>query len=45
MGNMPLGQTVAALYPEYGFKVGDKQLPTRKEFLAEKIQLGTAQAC
>jgi hypothetical protein len=36
LGNMPLGQTVAALYPEYGFKAGDKQLPTRKEFFGRE---------
>jgi hypothetical protein len=29
--NVPLGQTIAAMYPEYGGKVGDIELPTRRE--------------
>lgn len=32
LGNVPLGQSVAAVYPEFGFKVGNHKFPTRKEF-------------
>jgi hypothetical protein len=36
LGNVPLGQSVAAMYPEYGFDIGDKQMPTRKEFFGRE---------
>ena len=32
LGNLPLGDKLAALYPEYGFKVNGTKFPTRKEF-------------
>jgi hypothetical protein len=32
ISNLPLGQTAAALYPEFGANIGGKQLPTRQEF-------------
>ena len=35
LSNVPVGQTVAAAYPEYGFKVGDFQAPTRKDFFGK----------
>ena len=35
ISNKPLGQTAAALYPEYGFTMGDTQMPTREEFFGE----------
>lgn len=35
LSNLPIGQTVAGAYPEYGFKVGGKQLPTREEFFGD----------
>jgi len=35
VSNVPLGQTVASIYPEYGFKVEDTQLPTRENFFGE----------
>lgn len=35
LSNIPLGQTVASLYPEYGFKLNNYQLPTRKDFFGE----------
>lgn len=35
LSNLPLGQTVAAAYPEYGATVGDTKLPTRKELFGE----------
>ncbi len=31
LSNLPLGQTVASAYPEFGFKVGDAKAPTRKQ--------------
>lgn len=31
ISNMPLGQTIAGLYPEYGFNFYGKEMPTRKE--------------
>ena len=33
--NVPLGQTAAAVYPEYGTKVGNTQLPTRRELFGQ----------
>lgn len=41
--NVPLGSTVAALYPEYGGTIGDTQLPTRKELFgrADPTRFGT----
>ncbi|MBI2601408.1 hypothetical protein HYW42_05680 [Candidatus Daviesbacteria bacterium] len=36
LSNVPLGQSLAAVYPQYGFKVGDTQLPTRKEFFGKE---------
>lgn len=35
LSNIPLAQTAAAAYPEYGFKIGDTQLPTREEFFGK----------
>ena len=35
VSNVPLGQTLASVYPEYGFKVGDTQMPTREDFFGE----------
>jgi N-acetylglutamate synthase-like GNAT family acetyltransferase len=35
ISNIPGGQTAAAIYPEYGFKVGDTKLPTRADFFGE----------
>lgn len=35
LSNIPLGQTAAAAYPEYGKKIGDAQLPTRKELFGK----------
>lgn len=35
LSNIPLGQSVAAAYPEYGFKVGDTQLPTREALFGD----------
>lgn len=35
LSNIPLLQNVAASYPEYGFKVGEMQMPTRSEFFGE----------
>lgn len=35
LSNVPLGQTAAATYPEYGFKVGDTQYPTREALFGE----------
>lgn len=32
LSNLPLGQTIAAAYPEYGSEVFGQKLPTRKEF-------------
>src|SRR3990167_7173522 len=33
---MPLGYLAMGFYPEYGFKVGDYQAPTRKQFFGEE---------
>lgn len=33
--NVPFGQTIASLYPEYGLQVGDSTLPTRKDFFGK----------
>jgi len=35
ISNVPLGQSLAAAYPEYGAKVGDTQLPTREQFFGK----------
>ena len=35
LSNVPGGQSVAALYPEYGATVGDTKLPTRKDLFGE----------
>lgn len=35
LSNLPVGQTIASAYPEYGFKVGDKQFPTREEVFGD----------
>lgn len=35
LSNVPLGQSIAASYPEYGAKIGDTQLPTREEFFGK----------
>jgi len=35
LSNIPLGQTVAGAYPEFGFKAGDTQFPTRKELFGK----------
>jgi hypothetical protein len=36
LSNVPLGQTVASVYPEYGTKVLGKQLPTREELFGDR---------
>lgn len=36
LSNVPGGQTAAAMYPEYGFKVAGKDLPTRREFFGRE---------
>jgi len=36
LSNVPLGQTVAALYPEYGLTAYDKKIPTRKELFGRQ---------
>jgi polyhydroxyalkanoate synthesis regulator phasin len=35
LSNVPFGQSIAAAYPEYGFKVGDMQAPTRKDLFGK----------
>lgn len=35
LSNVPLGQSVAAIYPEYGGTIGDTKLPTRKDLFGE----------
>lgn len=35
LSNVPLGQTVAAMYPEYGFKLNDYQTPVRSELFGD----------
>lgn len=35
LSNIPVAQNLAAAYPEYGFKAGDVQFPTRTEFFGE----------
>ena len=35
LSNAPLGQTFASVYPEYGYKIKDKQLPTRKQLFGK----------
>lgn len=35
LANVPGGQTLAAMYPEYGLKVGETQLPTRRELFGQ----------
>lgn len=43
LSNIPLGQTLAAAYPEYGMKIGDNQLPTRKKLFgrSDPTRFGT----
>jgi hypothetical protein len=36
LSNVPLGQTVASLYPQFGFNVGDTKLPTRSELFGRE---------
>ena len=36
LSNVPFGQTIAAVYPEYGFKVGENQYPTRKQLFGRE---------
>lgn len=35
LSNIPLGQTAATWYPEYGFKVNDFEAPTREQFFGK----------
>lgn len=35
ISNLPMGQTIAVVYPEYGFKIGDTELPTREDFFGD----------
>ena len=35
LSNIPFGQSLAATYPEYGFKVGDVQAPTREDLFGK----------
>jgi hypothetical protein len=35
LSNVPILQSTAALYPEYGFSAGDTQFPTRRDFFGE----------
>lgn len=35
LSNVPFGQSLASVYPEYGFKVGDTQAPTRKDLFGK----------
>ena len=35
ISNVPGGQSLAAMYPEYGFKVGETEMPARKEFFGK----------
>lgn len=35
LSNIPFGQSVAAMYPEYGFKVGESQAPTREDLFGK----------
>jgi hypothetical protein len=35
LGNIPLGQSVASIYPEYGGEILGKEIPTRKELFGE----------
>jgi hypothetical protein len=35
ISNIPFGQSAAAVYPEYGFKVGGTQYPTREQFFGK----------
>lgn len=35
ISNLPGGQSIGAIYPEFGVKVGDTQLPTRENFFGE----------
>jgi hypothetical protein len=36
LSNVPLGQTVAAMYPEYGTKIAGVQLPTRESLFGDR---------
>ena len=35
LSNIPGGQSVASIYPEFGVKVGDNQLPTREDLFGQ----------
>ena len=35
LSNVPLGQTIASAYPEYGTNIGGTQLPTRSDLFGE----------
>ena len=35
IGNIPFGQQIASLYPEYGMTIGNTTTPTRKELFGE----------
>lgn len=35
LSNVPFGQTIASLYPEYGATIGDTKLPTRKDLFGK----------
>lgn len=35
LSNIPMGQTLASMYPEYGFNLGNKQMPTRQQLFGE----------
>jgi HEPN domain-containing protein len=35
LSNVPLGQTIASAYPEYGTNIGGTQLPTREDLFGE----------
>lgn len=35
LSNVPLGQTIASYYPEYGFKVAGIETPTREQFFGQ----------
>lgn len=35
LSNLPLGQNIASIYPEYGGQIGGTKLPTREQFFGE----------
>lgn len=35
LSNFPMGQTLAAVYPEFGFTIGDRKFPTRKQLFGQ----------